>query len=125
MIFGISIEILNISEFEKQVSLSSEQFLTDTFTDRELEYCEKKRNKAQNYAARFAAKQAFHKAIGSAAKDKINYCDIEIINDELGKPIFQLFNNAKKISEDFLIKTIHVTLSHVKEMVVAVVILET
>jgi len=125
LIFGIGIDIIEVARIEKQISGESNSFVKRVFTTKEIDYCEKKiRNKAQNYAARFAAKEAFFKAIGTGWRDGLSWQEIEIENDELGKPGLVLSGKSKKLVKDHKISKIHVSLSHIKEIAVAVVILE-
>ena len=76
------------------------------FTSREIEYCDSKRNGVQNYAARFAAKEAFFKALGTGWRDGLGFCDIEIINDELGKPVCMVHGKAKDLVDSLGISSI-------------------
>ena len=124
MIYGIGLDIIEVSRIEKQISSERNRFQEILFTENEIKYCEDKKNKAQNYAARFAAKEAFLKAIGTGLRDGFSWKNIEILNDELGKPEIVLHGKAKKIIEEKQITNIFVSLSHLKETAVAVVILE-
>lgn len=125
MIYGIGIDIIEVARIAKQISGESNSFVKKVFTSNEIEYCEKKiKNKAQNYAARFAAKEAFFKAIGTGWRDGLSWKEIETTNDELGKPDIILIGKAKELAENLKILKIHVSVSHIKELAVAVVILE-
>lgn len=124
MIFGIGIDIIEVSRMDKQISGDGSSFQKRIFTEHEINYCETKKNKAQHYAARFSAKEAFFKAIGTGWRNGLTWQEIEIINDDLGKPVIVLHGKAKEFIEKNLIKNIHLSLSHVKETAVAVVILE-
>lgn len=125
MIVGIGIDIIEVARIEKQVEAESNSFIKKIFTNNEIEYCETKiKNKAQNYAARFAAKEAFFKALGTGWRDGLSWKDIEIENDELGKPAIFVNGKSKKLIEEKSISKIHVSLSHIKAIAVAVVILE-
>ncbi len=125
MIFGIGIDIIEVARIEKQIEAESNSFVKKIFTENEIRYCETKiKNKAQNYAARFAAKEAFFKALGTGWRDGLSWKDIEIENDELGKPNILLSGKSKKNIQENSISKIHVSLSHIKEIAVAVVILE-
>ena len=124
MIYGIGLDIIEVSRIEKQISSERKRFQQMLFTENEIKYCEHKRNKSQNYAARFAAKEAFFKAIGTGWRNGTGWKEIEIVNDELGKPEIVLHGKAKKIIEENGISNIFVSLSHLKETAVAVVILE-
>ena len=124
VIYGIGIDIIEVSRIEKQISSERKRFREILFSENEIKYCDDKKSKAQNYAARFAAKEAFLKAIGTGLRDGLNWKNIEILNDELGKPEIVLHGKAKKIIKENGISNINVSLSHLKETAVAVVILE-
>jgi holo-[acyl-carrier protein] synthase len=125
LIFGIGIDIIEVARIQKQIDSESNSFLKKIFTDKEIEYCESKiKNKAQNFAARFAAKEAFFKALGTGWRDGLSWKDVEIENDELGKPNILLIGKSKIFIQENNISKIHVSLSHINEIAVAVVILE-
>ena len=114
MITGIGIDIIEV-ERVKKLAEKNPRFLERIFTDREISYCSEKRNKYQHFAARFAAKEAFFKAIGR----RISWREIELINLPSGKP--QLEINSK---ETISFEVAHVSISHLAEYAVATVILE-
>ena len=125
MIFGIGIDTIEVSRIERQILKEKKFFIKNIFTDKEIEYCETKiKNKAQNYAARFAAKEAFLKAIGTGLRDGLKWKEIEIENDELGKPELLVAGKTKQLIKENKISKIHVSLSHINEIAVAIVILE-
>lgn len=95
------------------------------FSKKEIEYCEKRKNKYEHYAARFAAKEAFYKAIGAGWMDGTAFNEIEITNDEKGKPSVTLLGNTSQLMLQMGIKNILVSLTHLKTMASAVVIIET
>ena len=95
------------------------------FSKKEIEYCESKAKKFEHYAARFAAKEAFLKALGTGWKSGINFNEIEISGDELGKPEMTLLAETEKsVARNGAIK-IFVSLSHLKNIASAVVLIET
>ena len=108
---------------EDQIS-KSDGFRETIFTKTEVGYCESKKNKAQHYAARYAAKEAFFKALGTGWRDGMAFIEIEILNDELGKPEVILHGKTKEVSEKHGISYIHVSLSHIKNLVTAIITLE-
>ncbi|MEO6902597.1 MAG: holo-ACP synthase [Bacteroidia bacterium] len=122
MIIGIGTDMIEVNRVAK--SIENLDFKKKVFSAHEINYCETKINKAQHYAARFAAKEAFFKALGTGWRGGVAFNEVEIINDELGKPIINLIGETTKIYNSKNIKSIHVSLSHVKEMAVATVILE-
>jgi len=122
MVFGIGVDIIEVERVKKK--MGTPLFKTRIFSANEIVYCEKYHNSEEHFAGRFAAKEAFLKAIGKGWSGEFAFSDIEIINNELGKPEIVLHNEAIKIVESKNIKKMHVSISHVKEMATATVILE-
>ncbi len=123
MIFGQGIDIIEVARIEKQIN-RGDRFKNRIFTSREREYCDGKKHGAQNYAARFAAKEAFFKALGTGWRGGMTFQDVEVVNNELGKPEIVLYGKAQKLAEEFAIKRIHVSLTHLKDYASSVVTLE-
>jgi holo-[acyl-carrier protein] synthase len=123
LIFGIGTDIIEVSRIESQI-LKDKGFKERIFTPQEIAYCEKRQTKAYSYAARFAVKEAFFKAIGTGWRGGLGYKEIEVVNDELGKPDVVLHGRVKAFAEQNGIKNIKVSLSHVKEFANAVVLIE-
>ena len=90
IIFGIGTDIVNIKRMEKLLSKQGDIFKKRVFSKKEILYCEKKVNSSSYYAKRFAAKEAFSKALGTGIRKGINLKDIEIFNDKGGKPNIKL-----------------------------------
>ena len=123
MIYGTGTDIIEVSRIQKVMERDT-GFRDKIFTPGEIEYCETKKNKFQHYAARFSAKESFLKAIGTGWRFGIRFADIEVYHDELGKPYIRLHGKAKELSADLSISKINVSLSHLKELATAIVILE-
>jgi len=123
MIIGIGTDII---EVERIMRLLSEQkkFKHRVFTQREIEYCDSKTHNVQNYAARFAVKEAFLKAIGTGWREGVAFKEIEVVNDRKGKPELVLYGTAKKIAEELAVTNMQVSISHLKELAIGIVILE-
>ena len=85
-IFGIGTDIINIKRMENSLKKNSPGFKNKIFSKNEIIYCEKKKNPSSFYAKRFAAKEALSKALGTGIRKGINFKDIEISNDNYGKP---------------------------------------
>ena len=124
MIFGVGIDIIEVSRIEKQLSRGDDRFQRRLFTDREIAYCERKKFKGLHYAARFAAKEAFLKALGTGLGGGLSWKDVEIVNNEAGKPTLRLDGKARLLVEGLGLTGLHVSLTHVKDTAVAVVIIE-
>ena len=112
-------DIIEVSRIANLIE--NDKFLYRAFSDAEIEYCVDKANKAQNYAARFAAKEAVFKALSSKLESNysINWKDISIEKDDNGRPIIVLYNHSE-ISDSY---RFDVSLSHVKEYAVANVVI--
>ncbi len=127
MIFGIGTDLVEVERIKKELAHHGEKFVDMLFTDEERRYCtrtEKVAIQAQCFAARFAAKEAFFKALGSGLRGGLRWKDVEVVNDDLGKPMIHMQRAAKEICEKACIEAVHVSLSHTKESAIATVILE-
>lgn len=124
MISGIGIDIIEVARIEKQLGRVQERFLRRLFTDREIAYCNRKRFQALHFAARFAAKEACLKAMGTGLSAGISWKDVEILNDEAGKPSVRLGGRAKALAEERGFRVVHVSMTHVKDIAAAVVVIE-
>lgn len=116
------IDIIEISRIKESIDSLGETFKNKIYTEKEIEYCESKKNaKYQHYAGRFAAKEAIFKAVSELLNDKfeISWKDAEILNDINGKPKIT-FNN-KNLQEK--IENIDISISHCKEYATANVII--
>ena len=123
MIYGIGVDLIEVERIQKQLS-RSDRFINRIFTPDEITYCEAKKNKAQNYAARFAAKEAFFKALGTGWRGGLAFNQVEIVNDSLGKPEIRLHGKAEELIAERGITNICVSLTHLKDIASAVVTLE-
>lgn len=124
MIIGTGIDIANIARFERFVKEDNMALFKRLFTSLELDYCFAKRFAAQPLALRFAAKEAFLKALGTGLRDGISWLDIEVRNDLLGKPHLIV---SGKAAEQMAIaggEKCHLSLSDDGGFAIAMVILE-
>ena len=122
MIIGIGTDIVEVERIAK--SIEKIAFKYKVFSKTEIVYCETKKNKAESYAARFAAKEAFFKALGRGWRDGMAFNEVEIINDSLGKPTLNVLGKTAKIVAKKNIKSIHVSLSHIKQLAMAMITIE-
>ncbi len=121
MIIGIGTDIIEIERVRRAVS--SEHFKAKVFTTNEQNYCESRGvQSAASYAARFAAKEAFFKALGTGIFTALT--EVEILNNSSGKPEIFLYDKAKIFTESLGVKKIFVSLSHSREFATAFVVLE-
>ncbi|MBU6339602.1 MAG: holo-ACP synthase [Rickettsiales bacterium] len=127
MIIGIGIDTVSVSRIEKLISESGDNFLKKIFTDSEINKAQSKNltnAKTLFLAKRFAAKEAFSKAIGLGIGRGINFKDIEIDNDKLGKPFINILNQKEEfIKNHFSVKNfvVHLSLSDEADHAIAMV----
>lgn len=124
MIVSIGIDIVEISRIEEKLSQGNTRFLNRVFTVGEIEYCEKRAAKFASYAARFAAKEATMKALGTGWGEGISWKEIEVTNDEAGKPDLNITGRALEKFQQSGARIAHVSLSHSKDSAIAQVIFE-
>jgi holo-[acyl-carrier protein] synthase len=123
MIEGVGIDMIETERVAEKIS-REKGFRELVFSKNEIDYCEKKTNKFEHYAARFAAKEAFLKATGAGWRNGTAFNEIEITNNDEGKPELILLGKTKKTLAHFDIKKIFISLSHLKSIASAVVIIE-
>lgn len=124
MILGIGIDTVEISRFQRFLDEGNQALLNRLFAQAEQECCRPKKQAASCLAARFAAKEAFVKALGTGLRDGICWTEIEVINDLLGKPSLKLSGRALHFFSERGTVTAHLSLSHDGGHAVAQVILE-
>ena len=116
-IFGIGIDIIEINRIENVLERTP-RFLERNFTEKEIDYFNQKNFKSESIAVNFASKEAIIKAIGTGIRG-FRLKDIEILRDELGKPIVNTYNNLREICIKYNIKEIKVSISHSENYAVA------
>lgn len=118
-VFGIGTDIIEIQRIQEAINRHGEKFLTKIFTENERNYCEKFKDSAAHFAARFAAKEAVMKATGSGISSDLSWLDIEVVPTPQGKPEVSLSEKAKKVWGK---KHFFLSISHCKEYATATAI---
>lgn len=116
MIKGTGIDITEIARIRENIE--NDRFLHKIYSQDELEYLKTRKFNPQTAAGMFAAKEAVAKCLGSGFSN-FGPCHIEIIKDELGKPLVKLRNNALKRAEELNISIIHISISHTDDLAIA------
>jgi holo-[acyl-carrier protein] synthase len=125
MIYGIGLDLTRVSRIEAAMKRWGERFQKKVFTRGEVRYCLGKRNPYPNFAARFAAKEAFVKALGIGIRRGVHWRDVEVERGPLGKPVLKLHGRAVEICLKEGIQGLHLSLTHDGEYSGAMVVLET
>ncbi|MBT1070490.1 holo-[acyl-carrier-protein] synthase [Pelotalea chapellei] len=124
MIAGIGTDIVAVERFQRFVDTNNTALLQRLFTMRELSVCSARKEKATCLAGRFAAKEAFVKALGTGLRDGISWLDMEVINDHLGKPELHLSGKTEEIFLTRKLGTAFLSISHDGGHAIAMVVLE-
>lgn len=125
MISGIGTDIVEIERFQRFIEAGNTAILQRLFTAREQAICSARKSSAACYAARFAAKEAFLKALGTGLRDGICWLEMEVVSDELGKPELVLTGKAHEIYMARRLGRLFLSLSHDSGSAIAMVVLET
>ena len=123
MIVGLGSDLLDVARIEQKLREDS-GLAASLFTPLEIHYCEGKHRPAQHYAARFAAKEALLKALGTGWRDGLSWREIEIRRDELGRPVMVLSGCVEQLARERGVTRVHVSLTHTAAYAAATVILE-
>lgn len=121
MIYGIGADIIEVERIKNAIEKYGDRFLKRIFTETEINYCEEyKDKKFLHYAARFAVKEAFSKAIGTGLTQGFKFTEIGIINEKNGKPIVVLDGTMKDKYSQY---KIDVSISHTETNAVAFIVM--
>jgi len=124
MILGIGNDILEVDRMRRDLDMAGSEFRDRLFTPAEISYCERKRYPAQHYAARFAAKEAFLKALNTGLRNGLSWTDVEVRHRADGAPELVLSGEARELAEQRGIEKTFLSLSHTSSLAVASVVLE-
>ncbi|MBU1084586.1 MAG: holo-ACP synthase [Candidatus Omnitrophota bacterium] len=118
-ISGIGIDAVDIRRFEKAVAKHGRDFLKKMFTEKEMEYAGAKKDHIAHMAGKFAAKEAVKKALPDGARIGLNWAEIEVLNDNEGKPYVCLHGSAGEILKEYGLARVLVSISHTAELAVS------
>lgn len=124
MIIGTGIDICEVDRIRAAIARFGDRFLKRVFTEREIRYAERKANRNERYAARFAAKEAGMKAIGTGWRRGVRWQDFEVVNLPSGKPTLQFHGKAREFADAQGVRNISLSLTHTKAQAMAFLILE-
>jgi holo-[acyl-carrier protein] synthase len=124
MIVGTGIDIAEVPRIRQTIERFGERFLRRTFTEGEIRYCESKANRAERYAARFAAKEAAMKALGTGWSRGVRWRDCEVTRMPGSRPTMVFHGKAGEFASKLGVKNVSLSISHTSEQAIAQVILE-
>jgi holo-[acyl-carrier protein] synthase len=124
VIAGIGIDVVDVQRVGELLKGHGKRFTSTIFTEGELRDCPPGAGQVKKLAARFAAKEAFFKAIGHGVSGGIKWKDAEVIKGDEGRPALKLQGKAEKLSRDLGVSKTHLSMSHTDSLASAYVVLE-
>jgi holo-[acyl-carrier protein] synthase len=124
MIVGTGVDLAEVPRIQASIERFGRKFIERIYTPREIAYVERKANRFERYAARFAAKEAGMKAIGTGWRHGVRWQDFEVSNLLSGKPTLRFHSAAARFAEKLGVRNVSLSLTHTKEYGMAHVILE-
>lgn len=124
MVLGLGTDLIETSRIQESIERFGQRFLARIYTEAEIAYCMRKKNPAESFAARFAAKEAGAKALGTGISRGVSWLEIEVGHAPGGKPTLHLSGRAHEIAHTLGVRSLSVSLTHSREMAMAVVVAE-
>ncbi|MSV34516.1 MAG: holo-[acyl-carrier-protein] synthase [Bryobacterales bacterium] len=124
MILGTGVDICEVPRIAAAIARHGQRFVERVYTEREIAYAESKANRFERYAARFAAKEAGMKALGTGWRGGIAWRDFEVANLPSGRPTLRFHGKAAEIAAQLGVSRVALSITHTKEQALAMVILE-
>lgn len=125
MIVGTGVDLCEVGRMQEAIERHGQRILNRVFTEREIAYSQRKANRFERYAARFAAKEAGMKALGTGWRGGLGWRDLEVINLPSGRPTLTFHGKAAEIAQKLAVRNISLSLTHTADQAMALVILET
>ncbi len=120
-VFGVGIDIMSVARIRKAIERYGARFLNRVFTGREREFCARLFSPYPSYAARFAAKEAFSKALGTGLRGVISWQEIEVLDNERSRPEIKVYGRAEVLLAG---RRVHLSITHLDDYTAAVVVIE-
>jgi len=124
VIVGTGVDLVETARIAENIERYGERFVRRLYTRGEIAYCEKFKNRAERFAARFAVKEAAFKALGTGWREGVRWLDVEVVNQASGKPELQLHGRAGELARSLGVTNKTVSISHADHYAVAQVLFE-
>lgn len=120
-VFGVGIDLMSVKRIRRAIECYGGRFLERIFSPAEVDFCQKLSNPYPSYAARFAAKEAFSKALGTGLRGLVSWREIEVCDNERTRPTLKVTGRAKELLAG---RRVHLSLTHLEDYAAAVVVIE-
>ncbi|NYF88249.1 holo-ACP synthase [Tunturiibacter empetritectus] len=125
MVLGVGTDLIETRRIQESIDRYGERFLERIFTEGEIAYCvRKKKNAAESFSARFAAKEAGAKALGTGISRGVTWKELEVRREASGKPTLHLSGRAAELAKAMGVRRVQLSLTHSRELAMAVVVVE-
>ena len=124
MVLGLGTDLLETRRLQESIDRFGERFLERIFTAGEIAYCRRKKNAAESFAARFAAKEAGAKALGTGISRGVSWKEFEVRREVSGQPTLHLSGRAAELAGAMGVRRVQLSLTHSRELAMAVVVTE-
>ena len=124
MVIGVGTDLIEIARIAHSIDRFGDRFLRRVFTPREIAYCQRKKYAAESFAARFAAKEAGAKALGTGISHGVNWLEIEIAREPGGRPTLQFHGRAAEFAASLGASRVALSITHTAALAMASVVLE-
>jgi holo-[acyl-carrier protein] synthase len=124
MVVGVGTDLIEIARVAQSIERFGERFLVRVFTPSEIAYCQRKKNAAESFAARFAAKEAGAKALGTGISRGVGWLELEVGREPGGRPLLQLSGRAAERAHEMGVRKVSLSLTHSRDVALAVVVME-
>ena len=124
MLIGTGVDLIEVERIAHSIERFGERFLRRVYTDHEIAYCSRKRVSAESFAARFAAKEAGAKALGTGISRGVTWNEFEVARKPGGRPVLELRGRAALLAEELGVRAISLSLTHTGSLAMATVVME-
>ncbi len=124
MLIGTGVDLIEVARIAHSIERYGERFLRRVYTDHEIAYCRGRRVSAESFAARFAAKEAGAKALGTGISRGVTWNEFEVARKPGGRPVLELRGRAALLAEELGVRAISLSLTHTGSLAMATVVME-
>jgi len=124
MLIGTGVDLIEVERIAHSIERFGERFLRRVYTDHEIAYCRRRRASAESFAARFAAKEAGAKALGTGISRGVTWNEFQVARNPGGRPVLELRGRAALLARELGVRTISLSLTHTASLAMATVMME-
>ena len=124
MLIGTGVDLIEVERIAHSIERFGERFLRRVYTDHEIAYCRRSRASAESFAARFAAKEAGAKALGTGISRGVTWNEFQVARNPGGRPVLELRGRAALLARELGVRTISLSLTHTASLAMATVMME-